>query len=64
MTNEPRILILLDLGDGQAPIACNSPQEAAFFADLWLAYHGNVDALARAKRRYPPRSIDEVRAEQ
>jgi hypothetical protein len=61
MTNQPRILNLLDLGDGLPPIACNSPQEAAFFADLWLGYHGDPDALARLRMKYPPRSIDEVR---
>lgn len=63
MTNKPRVSILLDLGDGQAPIACNSPQEAAFFADLVLGYHGDVDALPRARKRISPRSIDEVRTE-
>jgi hypothetical protein len=51
MTNEPRIIILLDLRDGLPPITCNSPQEAAFFADVWLGYHGDADALARLRSR-------------
>ncbi len=51
MINQPRIQTLLDLGDGLPPIACNGPQEAAFFDDLWLGYHGDQLALARARRR-------------
>lgn len=51
MTNEPRVSILLDLGDGRPPIACNSREEAEFLADVWLGGRGHAEALARAKLR-------------
>src|SRR5262245_25024041 len=35
MRQEPRIIILLDLSDGQPPISCRSVQEAEFLADVW-----------------------------
>lgn len=54
MTPTPRILILLDLGDGEPPIQCNSAQEAEFLADVWLAYCGDIGAAKRASKQVDP----------
>jgi hypothetical protein len=54
MRQEPKIIILLDLADGQPPIQCNGLSEANFFADLWRAYHGNFEALARIRAQPKP----------
>ncbi len=35
MKTEPKILSMLDLGDGSPPIACNGLQEARFFEKVW-----------------------------
>lgn len=49
MRLEPKVSIMLDLGDGTPPIPCNGLQEAEFFADLWRAYHADSSALGRVR---------------
>lgn len=50
MRFEPKIIIVLDLGDG-TPIACNGLEEAEFLKDVWLASQADFEALARLKER-------------
>jgi hypothetical protein len=47
---QPKITVALDLSDGQPPIICTSQREAEFFADIWRASQGDLDALARIRR--------------
>jgi hypothetical protein len=51
----PKIMIALDLSDGQAPIQCNDIVEAEFFADIWRASQGDAEAMDRLKAKPSPR---------
>jgi hypothetical protein len=53
MNKEPRVIVSVDLGDGEPPIACTSFHEAVFFQAIWKAYHGDYRALALARTLLP-----------
>ena len=50
MELEPKIMVLVDLADGQPPVPCNTVREAEFFVTLWRTFRGDSGALERIRK--------------